>query len=125
MEHHHRLREALSRLAQHATAAAGAGVTAATAMAAVGAWLVVGFVSGFTDHWHTVLHSVTATITFIMVFAIQHATNRESRAVLLKLDELVRATDDARNAVINVEKRPLREQEKVEERLDPAAAQDS
>jgi low affinity Fe/Cu permease len=60
-----------------------------------------------------------------MVFVIQHATNRESRAVLLKLDELVRASDEARNAVISVENRSLREQEEIEEQLDPAAAGDN
>jgi low affinity Fe/Cu permease len=122
MEHHHRVRSALSRFAQVTTATVGSGVAAAVALLLAAGWLVVGFVSGFTEEWHRIVHTVAGLVTFVMVFVIQHATNRESRAVLLKLDELVRATDDARNAVINVESRPLREQEQIEEQLDPAAA---
>jgi low affinity Fe/Cu permease len=125
MEHHHRVRSALSRFAQITTATVGSGIAAAVAIGLVGVWLMVGFVSGFSEHWHRVVHTVAGLVTFVMVFVIQHATNRESRAVLLKLDELVRATDNARNAVISVENRPLREQEEIEERLDPAAAADS
>jgi low affinity Fe/Cu permease len=125
MEHHHRIRSGLSRFAQVTTATVGSGVAAAVAFVVVAVWLVVGFVSGFTEEWHRVVHTTAGLVTFVMVFVIQHATNRESRAVLLKLDELVRASDEARNAVISVENRPLREQEEIEEQLDPAAASDN
>jgi low affinity Fe/Cu permease len=125
MEHHHRIRSGLSRFAQVTTATVGSGVAAAVAVVVVAVWLVVGFVSGFTEEWHRVVHTTAGLVTFVMVFVIQHATNRESRAVLLKLDELVRASDEARNAVISVENRSLREQEEIEEQLDPAAAGDN
>jgi low affinity Fe/Cu permease len=52
-----------------------------------------------------------------MVFLIQHTTGVQTRAVLLKLDELIRATDGARNDVIAAEQRPLHEQERLEQRV--------
>jgi hypothetical protein len=54
MEHHHRVRSALSRFAQITTATVGSGIAAAVAIGLVGVWLMVGFVSGFTEHWHRV-----------------------------------------------------------------------
>ncbi|GIF98908.1 low affinity iron permease family protein [Catellatospora citrea] len=90
----------------------------AAAMAAVLAlmWLAGGLFGGFTEHWLYLLHAVTAVFTFVMVFFIQHTTGRESRAVLLKLDELVRATSGARDELIAAERLPLREQEQLEDR---------
>jgi low affinity Fe/Cu permease len=84
------------------------------AAAGVAAWTVVGVVGGFSQRWLALLYAVTGASTFVMVFFIQHSTNRESRAMLLKLDELVRATTDAQQDVIGVEDRPLHEQERLE-----------
>ncbi|GAB4054981.1 hypothetical protein GCM10028775_47660 [Catellatospora paridis] len=84
-------------------------------------WLIVGVLSGFSHQWLAVLHAVTAVFTFIMVFLIQHTAGRESRAVLLKLDELVRATSGARDELIAAEQQPLHEQERLEQRLQAEA----
>jgi low affinity Fe/Cu permease len=78
-------------------------------------------VGGFTERWIYVLHAVTSVFTFIMVFLVQHTAGRESRAVLLKLDELVRATSGARDELIAAEQRPLHEQERIEERVQAEA----
>lgn len=62
------------------------------ALVLVVAWLVGGLVVGFTNPYQMVITTGTTIITFVMVFAIQHTANRETRAMNLKLDELLRAT---------------------------------
>lgn len=57
----------------------------------------------FSDTWQLVISSVSSVVTFLMVFLIQNAQNRDSNAIQLKLDELIRATE-ARNHLIGVER---------------------
>jgi low affinity Fe/Cu permease len=113
--HTHRSR--LSRFVQTVTAAAGSVTAAAIAASALLGWAVVGLVAGFSDRWNAVLWSVTSAVTLLMVFVIQHAANRESRAILLKLDELIRSQHDARDALIGVEQRSVIEQESLERQM--------
>jgi len=58
---------------------------------------------GYSDTWQLVINTGTTIITFLMVFLIQHTQNRDSRALQLKLDELLRSMDVARNKLINLE----------------------
>lgn len=98
---------ALHRLGE-VTSHAGAGLCAA---AAVLTWLVVGLVRSFPDWWETVLYSVTASVTFVMVFAIQHTQTRQQSATQRKLDELIRAMSSADDRLIAVEEAPDEELE--------------
>lgn len=116
MSPHRNWRDRLSTAARAVVDWAGSWSAAALASLVVLAWLVTGLLAGFTGHWFEILFTVTGAITFVMVFVIQHATNRDLRAVLLKLDELVEATDGARDDVIRAERGPLREQERLEDR---------
>jgi low affinity Fe/Cu permease len=84
-------------------ASAGTGVVAAVLV--VG-WAVVGAITDFPSWWATVLYSVTASVTFVMVFVIQHTQSRQTTAVQRKLDELIRATDAGDNNLIAVEEAP-------------------
>jgi low affinity Fe/Cu permease len=102
-------------------AGAGSAVVAAVALVLVTLWTVVGIVEGFSQHWLDLLFAVTGGITFVMVFLIQHTTGVQTRAVLLKLDELIRATDGARNDVIAAEQRPLHEQKRLEKQMTAGA----
>jgi len=77
-----------------------AGIAAATL---VGAWVVVGLVSGFPAWWQTILYSVTGSVTFVMVFVIQHTQERQTSATQRKLDELIRASVGADDGLIAVE----------------------
>jgi low affinity Fe/Cu permease len=78
----------------------------------VAGWVAFGSLY-FGSEWHTVLHTVTSSITFLMVFLIQHTENRDSVAIQLKLDELLRATKGARNALVNVEDLTMDDLERV------------
>ena len=86
-----------------ATAHAGAGLLAA---GAVSGWTVVGAVTEFPAWWQTVLYSVSASITVVMVFAIQHTQARQQSATQRKLDELLRALPAADNRLIATEGAP-------------------
>lgn len=76
------------------------------AAAFVVGWTVLGIVERFPPWWETVLYSVTGSVTFVMVFVIQHTQQRQTAATQRKLDELLRSSSDADNSVIAVEEAP-------------------
>jgi low affinity Fe/Cu permease len=73
------------------------------AAATVVAWLVSGPLFGFSDTWQLVINTGTTIVTFLMVFLIQNTQNRDTEALHLKLDELIRANRDARNRLLDLE----------------------
>ncbi|HKS00012.1 MAG TPA: low affinity iron permease family protein [Candidatus Dormibacteraeota bacterium] len=85
----------------------GTPVSVGAAISIVALWAIGGVVFGFTDAYQLIINTGTTIITFIMVFAIQHTQNRESRAVNLKLDELLRQTG-ADPRIVGAEDEPER-----------------
>jgi low affinity Fe/Cu permease len=74
-----------------------------TAFAIIVIWLILGPVCGYSDTWQLTINTGTSIITFLMVFLIQKTQNRDTRAVHLKLNELIAALEGASNRLINAE----------------------
>ena len=66
-------------------------------------WGATGPIFGFSDTWQLIVNTTTTIITFLMVFLIQNAQNRDAASIQAKLDEVIRATDGARNSFIGIE----------------------
>ena len=93
----------LESLSIRVTEWAGSSVAFGIAAAVVAVWLVTGPVFHFSDTWQLVINTGTTIVTFLMVFLIQRAQNKDSRAMQLKLNEVVAALEGASNRLINVE----------------------
>jgi low affinity Fe/Cu permease len=95
--------DAFGSLAHRASQQTGKPSSFITAIAIVVVWGLVGPLFHYSDTWQLVINTGTTIITFLMVFLVQATQNRDTAAVHLKLDELIRASDKARNAMMAIE----------------------
>jgi low affinity Fe/Cu permease len=94
---------AFHKLARAASRIAGRPLAFCIAAATIITWAIVGPLFGFSDTWQLVINTATTIVTFLMVFLIQNTQNRDSEAIQLKLDELLRATESAHTALLDIE----------------------
>jgi low affinity Fe/Cu permease len=92
-----------SDISREASCLLGTPAAFAAAFGLVLLWLVSGRLFGYSDTWQIVINTGTTIVTFLMVFLVQHTQNRDARALHLKLDELLRSLDAARNRLIDLE----------------------
>jgi len=97
------MENAFSRMAQWTGAQLGRPYTFALACLTVIIWGATGPIFGYSDTWQLVINTGTTIVTFLMVFLLQHTQNRDTRVIQLKLDELIRANENARNALLGLE----------------------
>ncbi|WP_310481894.1 low affinity iron permease family protein [Chamaesiphon sp. VAR_48_metabat_403] len=91
------------QIARNTSEAVGSPFASIAAVAVIMTWASLGPFFKFSDTWQLVINTGTTIITFLMVFLIQNSQNRDAKAVQIKLDELIRAIDAARNQIIDVE----------------------
>jgi len=110
-----------THLAKLASRFTGRPLCFALALLVVLAWALTGPLFGFSDTWQLVINTGTTVITFLMVFLIQNTQNRDTEAMQLKLDELIRATRGARNRVMDLEEREEGELDQLREQYEGIA----
>jgi len=95
----------------------GRSVTFALAVLSIVVWGVTGPLFGWSDTWQLVINTGTTIVTFLMVFVIQNAQNRDTQAVQVKLDELIRVNMAARNSLMGLEEKSEGEVENIKSAL--------
>lgn len=97
------MKERFARFAQGVANSAGSHWAFSGALGIVLLWLLTGPIFGFTDTWQLLINTFTTLVTFVMVFVIQNASNRDTAAIMIKLNELIAVDRKARNSLINAE----------------------
>src|SRR5262245_50490844 len=97
------MHDAFRTVAHWVSLQAGSPWAALGALLAVLVWLGGGPFFGFSDHWQMIINTSTTVVTFLMVFLIQNAQNRDAKAFHLKLDELIRGVRGARTRLVSLE----------------------
>src|SRR5581483_10574812 len=97
------MKEAFRHMAAAASEAAGSPWMFLGAVVIILAWAVSGPLFHFSDTWQLVINTGTTIVTFLMIFLVQNTQNRDAKAIHLKLDELLRASRDARTGLVNLE----------------------
>jgi low affinity Fe/Cu permease len=97
----------------------------ALALTVIIVWGVTGPVFRYSDTWQLIINTGTTIVTFLMVFLIQNAQNRDGSAIQAKLDEIIRATGDARNGFIGIEHLTQDELESLREAIEKDCGKES
>jgi low affinity Fe/Cu permease len=111
-----------TRFARWMSRATGTPAAFVTACSVVLVWAVTGPLFGFSDTWQLVINTGTTIVTFLMVFAIQSSQNRDSEAIQVKLDELIRSIEGAQNSLLDLEELEESEIERLRKKYRDLAA---
>jgi low affinity Fe/Cu permease len=124
-DHAQRVRSLFPYLSSTVARLAGRPETVLGACLLVVVWLASGPVFGFSDAWQLVINTGTTIVTFLMVFIIQDSQNRDTAALHLKIDELIRATDTAQNNLLDLEELSQEELDRLREKYVELAHRDA
>jgi low affinity Fe/Cu permease len=112
---------AFTRLAKAASRFTGRPACFVLALGVVLAWAITGPLFGFSNTWQLVINTGTTIVTFLMVFLIQATQNRDTEAMHIKLDELIRATHGAHNRLMDLEEREEDELDRLRKQYEEIA----
>jgi low affinity Fe/Cu permease len=98
------MKEQFNKFALNASDFVGSNNAFAGACAVILLWAATGPVLHYSDTWQLIVNTGTSIITFLIVFLIQHAQNRDARSIRLKLDELLRVTQNARPSLVDLDR---------------------
>jgi low affinity Fe/Cu permease len=115
------MNEAFRKAAHRVSGWVGSPLAFAIAFLVVLAWAVTGPAFGFSDTWQLVINTGTTIVTFLMVFLIQNTQNRDSRAIHLKLDDLILHLQGPDNSIIDTDKLTDDEIQRLEQRFNALA----
>ena len=104
-----------TRFAKKTSTFTGKPITFILAVGVILAWAVTGPLFNYSDTWQLVINTSTTIITFLMVFLIQNTQNRDTEALQIKLDELIRAMDQANNSLLDLEEMDDKELDRIRE----------
>ena len=107
-----------TRLSMHASEVAGKATSFLVATAVILVWMLTGPLFDFSDRWMWVVHTATSIATFLLVFLLHNTESRDTQAIQIKLDELIRSVDGARQLVIDLEKLDHDQLKRVRERYE-------
>jgi low affinity Fe/Cu permease len=113
-----RIRDAFHVFARKSSSLLGSAWAFIAAILIIVIWGATGPMFHFSDTWQLIINTGTTIVTFLMVFLIQNTQNRDAKAVHLKLDELIRAMEGARNNLVDLEKLSDDEMKKLEQEFE-------
>jgi low affinity Fe/Cu permease len=111
------------RFSKLAARHAGRSATFTLATAVVLLWLLTGPLFGYSDTWQLAINTATTIVTFLMVFLIQHTQNIDAQAMQIKMDELIRATKGAHNALLDLEEMTEKQLDELRDQYEDLARQ--
>lgn len=97
--------------------------TFAVAAGLIVVWVITGPIFQFSDTWQLVINTATTIVTFLMVFLIQNTQNRDTEAIQIKLDELIRSTKGAHNALLDLEEMDEEQLDRFRSRYETLASE--
>jgi low affinity Fe/Cu permease len=116
------MRDRFNHVTDRITIALGSLWALVASVLVVVVWALTGPIFNFSDTWQLVINTGTTVVTFWMVFVIQNSQNRDARAVHVKLDEIIRSLENARNEFINTEAASEDQMERREQELNAIGA---
>jgi low affinity Fe/Cu permease len=117
------MEQAFTRIANAVAHAAGKPAAFILCCCIIFLWALSGPLFGFSDTWQLIINTGTTIVTFLMVFLIQNTQNRDTEAMQIKIDELIRATRRAENAVLDLEELDQEALDRLRDRYEELARQ--
>ena len=117
------MNEMFRRFANRTSEFTGSSWAFIISIAIIAIWAITGPMFHYSDTWQLIINTGTTIVTFLMVFLIQNTQNRDSHAIHLKLDELIRANQNARNRMMMLEELPEEELNELQEEFNRKACE--